>query len=162
LASVSVFQICSDCSNADPRILQDVQRALKLKARREARTQAKTPAAKPEMASSNLSSFNPLLNQPIYPMISPSSSLRKTSLSSDVDFSPLTGASTVHPVPASLDNGMTLDWSGFAGSDKSERRWKLSTAKRKEKEQVPHLSLVVDQQEKSYSGTAYHHLIQGP
>jgi hypothetical protein len=151
-------RICSHCSDVDPRILQDVQRALKLKARREARTQAKMPAAKPEMTTSNLSSIHASLNQPV-PMISPSSSPRKTSLSSEVDFSPLTGASTVHPVPASLDNGMTLDWSGFADTDKSEKRWKLSTTKRREKEQVPHLSLVVDQQEKTYSGRTYKYLI---
>ena len=119
--------------------------------------QAKTPVATPEMAKSNMSSTNSPLDQPIYPMISPSTSPRKGSLSSDVDFSPLTRVSTVHPVPASLDNGITLDWSGFTFNDKSERRWKLPTTKRRENEQLPHLSLIVDQQEKTHSGKTYSH-----
>lgn len=89
-----------------------------------------------------------------------SASPRKTSLSSEVDFSPLTGVSTLHPVPASLDNGMTLDWSGFAANDKSERRWKLSTVRRRETEQLPHLSLVVDQQEKTHSGEVYNYSLR--
>lgn len=154
--------VLSLCSNADPRILQDVQRALRLKARREARTLANSPDAKPEIATSNMSSVKFPLNQPIYPMIPPSTSPRKTSLSSDVDFSPLTLASTAHPVPASLDNGTTFDWSGFAGHEKPERRWKLSTTKRREKEQLPHLSFVVDQQEKTHSGKTYNHSFSAP
>ena len=135
-----------------------MQRALKLKARREARTQAITSAAKPDMAISNLSSINSPL-QPTYAVIT-STLPRKTSLSSDVDFSPLTGASTVHPVPASLDNGITLDWSGLAGNEKSERRWKLSTTRRRENEQLPHLSLIVDQQEKTHSGEVSNYFLR--
>src|ERR1700733_7425550 len=99
------------CSTADPKILQDVQRALMLKARREARVQA-NGAAKPEPITFNMSSLNSS-NKPTYPTVSSASS-HKASLSSEVDFSPLSGTSTAHPVPASLDNGMTLDWSGFA------------------------------------------------
>lgn len=141
-------------STADPRILQDVQRAIMLKARREARVQANT-AAKPETITSNMPSRNSS-NKPISPTVSSASSC-KVSLSSEVDFSPLSGTSTAHPVPASLDNGMTLDWSGFAGSEKSERRWRLSTSKRKETQQLPHISLVADQQDKAYSGKNYNY-----
>jgi hypothetical protein len=159
---VSVLQTHSDFPNADPRILQDVQRALKLKARREARAQATTSTARSELTNTDLSSINSPLSQAIFPMISASTSPRKASISSDVDFSPLTGVTSVHPVPASLDNGITLDWSGLASNERSERRWKLSTTKRREKEQLPHLNLVMDQLEKTHSGKAYDHSFVGP
>lgn len=129
-----------------------MQRALKLKARREARTQATISTARSEMENPNLSSINSPLSQTIFPLISASTSTRNASLASEVDFSPLTGVTSVHPVPASLDNGITLDWSGFTSKERMERRWKLSTTKRREKEQLPHLDLVMDQLEKTHSG----------
>ena len=135
------------CLDADPRILQDVQRVLRLKARREARLLAQNSAAKSELGTPDIQR-----KLHAFPVIAPSPPARKESLSSDIDFSPLVGAPSVHPVPASLDNGITLDWSGFTLGERSERRWKLSTTKRKGKEQLPHLSVVVDQQEKAYSG----------
>ena len=55
-----------------------------------------------------------------------------------------------HPVPASLDNGETLDWSGF--NHRSEGRWHLSVSKRKGRETLQPSTLVMDHQETLYSG----------
>lgn len=72
--------------------------------------------------------------------------------SSDVDFGPSVGSSSVadgHPVPSSSDNGDTLDWSGV--SSDGEKRWSL-TIRRKGKDVSPHLNILVQQQDKVYSG----------
>jgi hypothetical protein len=135
----------------DPRILQDVQRALKLKARREARLGHQTMTYNSDTASPPSLSNNTSPIHATFPTTT-SPSPRKASVTSDIDFSPSIGVSSIHPVPASLDNGATLDWSGFAFDERSERRWHLSTTKRKGKEKLPQLSTVVDQQETAYSG----------
>ncbi len=73
---------------------------------------------------------------------------------SDVDFGPSVGSNAVaegHPVPSSSDNGITLDWSGV-NSD-GEKRWSLPI-RRKGKESSPHLNVLVQQQDKVYSGKA--------
>lgn len=132
----------------DPRILQDVQRALKLKARREARLgQYQTAARNSEEPSSS-----PLLNSvpPIH--ATPSPSPRKASMQSELDFGPSIDVSSTYIVPASLDNGITLDWSGFAFYERPERRWHLPTVKRKGKEKLPQVHTVVDQQERAHAG----------
>ncbi|KAF8078854.1 hypothetical protein FPV67DRAFT_82266 [Lyophyllum atratum] len=142
---LSLFSDEYDLANEDPRILQDVQRALKLKARREARLSSKSTPPRSELPS-RLQPTNPSALHPALPI---SSSTRKESISSDLDFSPSTGASFLHPVPSSLDNGMTLDWSGF--DDKPDSRWKLNSSKRKGKEALPPLAMVMEQQEAAYA-----------
>ncbi|KAG6862141.1 hypothetical protein C0995_004223 [Termitomyces sp. Mi166 len=134
--------IFSDEYDLYPKILQDVQRALKLKARREARLSDQATPPK-----SDSSSFKPqraisLTTQPMSP-ISPNKDL-----SSDIDFSPSTGTA-LHPVPASLDNGLTLDWSGV--DDKPESKWKLTGTKRKGKEALPPSAVVREQQQTTYA-----------
>ncbi|KAG6832558.1 hypothetical protein H0H92_000187 [Tricholoma furcatifolium] len=136
-----------------PKILQDVQRALKLKARREARLSNQSTPPRPELASSRPQRTVSLTVHPVSP-ISPN--LRKESMPSDVDFSPSTGAALLHPVPTSLDNGLTLDWSGF--DDKHESRWKLTGGKRKGKEVMPPTATAMEQQEIAYAGE---HLLTG-
>jgi hypothetical protein len=131
------------CTHTDPRILQDVQRALKLKARREARLGNKSPvhpSQKSPLRSTRHVSLSP----------QPTSSPGKTSISSDLDFGPSVGAFAAHPVPASLDNGATLDWSGSAS--RTDGRWKISATKRKGKEPLPPSSLLVDHQETAHAG----------
>lgn len=127
--------------NEDPRILQDVQRALKLKARREARLGSNFSALNSEKVSSRLQRNISLLGQ---------SPTQLGSLSSELDFSPSTGGSFLHPVPASLDNGATLDWS--SSDDKPESRWKLTGSKRKGKETLLPLSMIIDKQETVHAG----------
>lgn len=94
--------------------------------------------------------------------LSPASSvsaspLRKSSNStaSDVDFSPSTGLldlpTKLHPVPTSLDNGITLDWTGVSSHD-GERRWTQSIVKKREKDILPPLGVMVDGQEQLHTG----------
>ncbi|EIW87060.1 hypothetical protein CONPUDRAFT_86981 [Coniophora puteana RWD-64-598 SS2] len=58
-------------------------------------------------------------------------------LSSDVDFSPVTHAIPMHPVPISSNGGATLDWTGsLSDGERSDRRWTLSISKRKGKDRA--------------------------
>ncbi|KAF8167673.1 hypothetical protein B0H34DRAFT_682662 [Crassisporium funariophilum] len=161
---VGVFSNEYDLSHEDPRILQDVQRALKMKARREARLKRESPAT-PDNLDSNQSSPASIPRQspstrpfPAQAPLSPSSSRatsRKISSSttSDVDFSPSVGVlefpTHSHPMPASLDNGMTLDWTSTVSED-AERRWAISIGKRKDKDKLPPLGVILDQQEQMH------------
>ncbi|KAF9527706.1 hypothetical protein CPB83DRAFT_767869 [Crepidotus variabilis] len=149
----------------DPRILQDVQRALKLKARREARLKRETmtitpdrPRSSTSQVSPSSSSFETPPKQPFPSSFSPSpsfsidSSHRKSSNSttSEVDFSPSTGGFDVqhkpHPVPSSADNGASLDWTGGTSSD-GERKWTKSIVRKRDKDTLPPLGVMMDQQE---------------
>lgn len=68
----------------------------------------------------------------------------RTSIGSEIDFSPSTGLATtsLHPVPCSSDNGATLDWTGLASDEeRSDKRWSLSIPKRKGKEKMPAISI---------------------
>lgn len=149
----------------DPRILQDVQRALKLKARREARlklSQSISPRKDVPLKSdiASASSFSSVSSPPLTMSAPTPITLSKatTGITSEIDFSPSTGVSNVtvplHPVPSSLDDGTTLDWTGPGSEDeRSERRWSLSIAKLKGKEKAPYLnSVTVEKQESRYAG----------
>jgi hypothetical protein len=58
--------------------------------------------------------------------------------------------SSQHPVPSSLDNGLTLDWGSSTFEDeKGDKRWSLSVRR---KDKVPPLELMQDQQEKNHQG----------
>ena len=159
---------CNLLYNIDPRILQDVQRALKLKARREARLKHKNVAdpdftepkqafivGQPQSPPSN--SFPSSLKLSSSPSFSSPSSLKQSiSATSDVDFSPSTAipesfVQPSHPIPSSLDNGITLDWTGSVADD-TDRRWTLSIGKKKEKDKLPPLGTVIDQQDQLYKG----------
>ncbi|THV07634.1 hypothetical protein K435DRAFT_833489 [Dendrothele bispora CBS 962.96] len=129
-----------DLSQEDTKILQDINRAVKLKARRDARLKAGLPSpliakrVDPSSASSHSST-------PLYPITaSPPATFGPNANSSDIDFSPSTGATPtiaklpLHPVPTSHDDGHTLDWSNHSWEDEKDKRWSLSTSKRKGKE----------------------------
>ncbi|KAK0500564.1 hypothetical protein EDD18DRAFT_771478 [Armillaria luteobubalina] len=146
-------------AHEDPQILQDVQRAMKLKARRDARMKDSPsreplhPAKTPSGSSWSSSSTRP------FP-VSPSSRgppFVGGTYASEIDFSPSTGNARVnvesHPIPISVDNGSTLDWSGsFQGEDRTERRWTLSMSKRKGKEKEPPISVnALEAQESQYA-----------
>ncbi|KAI0068164.1 hypothetical protein BV25DRAFT_1793524 [Artomyces pyxidatus] len=120
--------IFSDEYDLYPHILEDVQRALKLKVRREARLQAIHVSG-----SSFSSSSSPGPKAPVM-----ASRIAKPSLESELDFSPSVGIDSLHPVPTSSDYGATLDWAGSVSEeDKTDRRWTLSLAKRKSKDKPP-------------------------
>ncbi|KIK70743.1 hypothetical protein GYMLUDRAFT_32792 [Collybiopsis luxurians FD-317 M1] len=154
---LSTFSDEYDLSHEDPRILQDVQRALKLKHRREARSKSgqlnlPTPSS---FTSSPKHSLESPTSPPTSTLLTPNSPSRSESFArtkaksltaavakpsaTDIDFSPSTGPTTLkvesHPVPFSADNGDTLDWSGYASDDeRTEKKWTLSVSKRKGKE----------------------------
>ncbi|KAI0752206.1 hypothetical protein BC629DRAFT_1739397 [Irpex lacteus] len=150
-----------DLSHEDPRILEDVQRAIHLKARREARLRAlqsiKQPAEPPVTSDQgSLSSFSShpsparaRLPEPL-PPVQPSTQVRSSSVESEVDFSPSIGAAPIHPVPSSSDNGATLDWTASSSDDERDRRWPL-LAKKRTKERGSASKAVVENQESLYS-----------
>ncbi|KAF4623496.1 hypothetical protein D9613_002205 [Agrocybe pediades] len=158
---VGVFSDEYDLSHEDPRILQDVQRALKLKARREARLKRETSGYVEKHESlepvrpSNHPSTPPRLPSSSRPSPSPSSypsTSRKssTNATSEVDFSPSIGILDSplrsHPVPSSNDNGKTLDWTGVNSEDGEKRRL-IGLGKKKEKDRIPLYGLAMDQNE---------------
>ncbi|KAL1760923.1 membrane protein [Schizophyllum commune] len=120
----------SDEYDLYPRLIQEVQRAIKLKARREARAKA-SPGGPRSQASSRSS-----LHQPFHLIPPP------MRVPADIDFAPSTSTpaktdiTNVHPVPTSLDGGNTLDWSVHTADEeeKEEKRWKLMLSKKKGKE----------------------------
>lgn len=157
----------------DPRILLDVQRALKLKAKREARlkreqsvspshhTSSPTsiPQTPPELSHSSWRTRTTSLPSSPTP-------LRQGSVSttaSDLDFSPATGVPSLaaypHPVPTTLDNGKTLDWTSTSlEEEKLEKRWPR-IGKKKDKDKILPLAAVAEQQEHLYQGesSSVHH-----
>ncbi|OSD03221.1 hypothetical protein PYCCODRAFT_1434639 [Trametes coccinea BRFM310] len=147
-----------DLSREDPAILEDVQRALRLKARREARlrTLQSSPIhsesrGTPEIAS--VSSISAASSPAAAPGPNGTSFPRQTALpgDSEVDFSPATGPSPLHPVPTSSDGGVTLDWGPASVEDARERRWSISITKRKGKEPALASSKdVIEKQESLY------------
>ncbi|CAL1694940.1 unnamed protein product [Somion occarium] len=135
----------SDEYDLDPRIVEDVQRALRLKARREARVRAmqnNTSLRDGSSISDGLtgSSISPHSSplRSIYPIpppiVPPPVGL---TIESEVDFSPSVGTVPLHPVPASSNGGATLDWAGFSSEEeKLDKRWSISI-KRKPKDRTP-------------------------
>ena len=125
----------------DPAILADVQRALKMKARREARPRAPGPIrtdTSPHSFFSTSSSPNRVPVPPAVDIAFPS--IDRTSTRDD--FIASLDASVPHPMPRSLDDGATLDWSGkeVVEEPKHDRKWSLSINKRKTKDKAMSIS----------------------
>lgn len=121
----------------DPAILADVQRALKMKARREARLRAAGPIrtdASPHSFFSNPSSPNRAPVSPGENVTFPS--IDRAGAGEDVVST--SEATVPYPMPRSLDNGATLDWSGKEAVEepKLDRKWSLSINKRKTKDKA--------------------------
>ncbi|KAJ7070837.1 hypothetical protein C8F01DRAFT_1244533 [Mycena amicta] len=105
--------------------IKDVQRALKLKARREARLKA-SPNPKP--AASQTSPVKHAFPSTLPPVSEPTQRRAGLKIAN-------------HPIPSSSDEGTTLDWSGLGSEEeKPERRWTIS--KRRDKEKQPSDSAV--------------------
>lgn len=134
-----------------------------MKARREARLKRELLVTPEKVlpASSPASSKAPgSMSSPTRASFSPShfhhdvTRKTSTSTSSDVDFSPATGSlepTTLHPVPCSVDNGRTFDWS-CVYSDDGDRKWTISIGKRKDKDKLPPLATMMDEQEQLHKG----------
>ena len=146
----------------DPKILQDVQRALNMKARREARLKQKNVVGlnfteltgQPQDPPLNSFPLSPKL--PSSPSFLPSSRKLSIGATSDVDFSPSTAipeffVQPSHPIPSSFDNGKTLDWTGVLPDD-ADKRWSISIGGKKERDKLPPLGAMIDQQHQLYKG----------
>ncbi|KAJ6503323.1 hypothetical protein C8R47DRAFT_1174908 [Mycena vitilis] len=138
----------SDEYDLYPRILQDVQRALKLKARREARLKSadSSPSSKRSQKSEPASGSSQPSTSPVRPIF-PSVPFPPPPIPAIRESEPSTPDNNVlaagHPVPSSSDEGTTLDWSGIGSDDdRLERRWTMSITKRKDKEKHPSNSAV--------------------
>ncbi|KAJ7103322.1 hypothetical protein B0H15DRAFT_975630, partial [Mycena belliarum] len=145
-SGISLF---SDEYDLYPRILQDVQRALKLKARREARLKSANSSPSSAKAESATSGLKTSPSRPALPPIPfPPPPIPSTR---EMDPGPSSERASVgvtnHPIPTSLDEGTTLDWSGFGSDDdRLERRWSISISKRKDREKHPSNSTVETRQ----------------
>jgi hypothetical protein len=99
---------------------------------------------------SNMSPI-PYVENPLVPVSEPSTPAHMEF----VDFSPAVGTSSLHPIPASADDGATLDWSMTTSDDeKRERKWSLSLSRKSSSEKSATLSrkALVEKQETSFSG----------
>lgn len=140
------------CS-ADPGVLEDVQRALRAKARREARLRTQsTPLRVEPPRPLDLASVSSAGSSPSK-AVSPAPPFPRVSGDSEIDFSPAVNVVPLHPVPSSSDGGATLDWSSPASDEGRERRWSLSRSKRRSKD---HLSFsasraTIEKQEAVYA-----------
>ncbi len=125
----------------DPGILEDVQRALKAKARREARLRTQSSPLRSESHPSSDISLSSAGSSPGGPIPIPQFPRQpRVSGDSQIDFSPSIGLAPVHPVPSSSDDGATLDWGSSFSEDGRDRRWSLSRGKRRSKDYTSSLN----------------------
>ncbi|KAH9944260.1 uncharacterized protein BXZ73DRAFT_39325 [Epithele typhae] len=137
-ASNVLTETFSDEYDLYPGVLEDVQRALKLKARREARlrTQSSPLRVESHPPSDDISlSSSPSVAVPVN-LTSPLVRPVRLSGDSEIDFSPSIGVVPFRAIPSSSDGGATLDWSSSPLEDARDRRWSLSRSKRKSKDQA--------------------------
>ena len=125
----------------DPAILADVQRALKMKARREARLKAPGPTHMDASPQSFFTTPSPRGR----PTGSPETSVAPPPVDrpdTEENFTTAMDASVPHPMPRSIDNGATLDWSGKEPVEepRHDRRWSLAITKRKTKDKATSVS----------------------
>ena len=157
-----MHELISYFSNTqDPGVLEDVQRALRLKARREARHRSPQPnlstfhQVTPTSDIASGSSLSPRVS-PVRPHYPASPPLLPTSLDGveepDIDFSPSVAVTSVHPVPRSAGDGI-FDWTGSGSEDeKPDKKWSLSIKRRiKEKPSQP-LRTGLEKQGSEYAG----------
>jgi len=153
---MSAFSDEYDLSREDPRIIEDVQRAIRLKARREARLKASRMTS-PQRESQGKADADPVSSQssPVRGPIQippPISAQEMLNNDSEIDFSPSIGTMPLHPVPSSSNGGATLDWTGSASEDeKSEKRWTLHIRKHKDRSSIPSSRMIVEKQDSLYA-----------
>ncbi|KAI0719940.1 hypothetical protein C8T65DRAFT_568214 [Cerioporus squamosus] len=135
--SNALLEPFSDEYDLYPGVLEDVQRALRAKARREARLRTQStpfrvePPRQPDLASISSTGSSP---SRAALAASPFPRQPRVSGDSEIDFSPAVGVLPLHPVPSSSDGGLTLDWSTSTPEQGRERRWSLSRGKRRSRD----------------------------
>jgi hypothetical protein len=149
-------------THPDPKILQDVQRALHLQSRRRDRK------SHPPHATTDEALPSPDVGMATIPHASTSAAppavqsspqyTQVISLTSEVDFSPSTRSAPLHPVPLSSNGGATIDWTCSQSEDeKLDRRWTITRNKRKGKEKtLPSNNAVIEKQEALFTGLLSH------
>ncbi|KZT74998.1 hypothetical protein DAEQUDRAFT_16854 [Daedalea quercina L-15889] len=140
----------------DPRIIEDVQRAIRLKQRREARLRSQSTHLPNDPPSRGDASKAPHVSSPMrIHEQNPSSTAPSSgtgSIDSEVDFSPSVGTVPLHPVPLSANGGATLDWAGSASDEDREKRWPLHLSMRKrDRSSAASSKAVVEKQETLYA-----------
>lgn len=153
----------SERCSTDPRILEDVQHAMRLKARREARARRESTPERKVTAISDMasgSSVSPQVSPKRHTMPAPPPAPifppPRDNVEPEIDFSPSVGAAPLHPVPTSTNGGVTLDWTVPAyEDDKQDKRWRTLSIKRKPKEKssMPSNREVIEKQDTLYSGS---------
>ena len=142
-----------------------MQRALKLKARREARLKAvqttlaakDAPLASDQASNSSFSTYSSPVRTKLAELPQAPPALSTHNTESEIDFSPSVGGVPLHPVPSSSNGGATLDWTGSASEDERDKRWSLSISKRKHRDKTAFFATrsIVEKQEGLYVG-AWH------
>lgn len=129
----SAFSDEYDLSHEDPKILQDVQRALELQSRRRDR-KSFTPSQPTVIEDQTLTELRQDTSFQQSPPASPPTFTHPSRSPLDIDFSPSVQAVPLHPVPLSSNAGATLDWTGSQSEEeKLERRWSLGKRKGKDR-----------------------------
>ncbi|KAG1757140.1 hypothetical protein EDB19DRAFT_14103 [Suillus lakei] len=112
----------------DPKILQDVQRALELQSRRRDR-KSFTPSQPTVIEGQTHTELRQDTSFQQSPASSPAFT-RPSRTPLDIDFSPSVQAVPLHPVPLSSNAGATLDWTGSQSEEERlEKRWTLGKRK---------------------------------
>lgn len=141
----------------DPNILADLQKALRHKPRVEEHFKASlsnSRTSSPFQGSSSPSRVSPVPFQIKKSVPSPPQTFRSIRDKELVDFSPSVGRTPKHPVPTSVDDGLTLDWSGTVSEDdRRDRKWSMPL-RRSSREKYPHISnkVLIQKQEALYAG----------
>jgi len=108
-----------------------------MKARREARLKAPGPAHTDASPQSFFTTPSPQ-RRPPGPSVTGVGFPPVNRADTEEDFVTPLDASVPHPMPRSIDNGATLDWSGkeVVEEPRHDRRWSLSITKRRTKDKV--------------------------
>lgn len=129
----SAFSDEYDLSHEDPKIIQDVQRALELQSRRRDR-KSFTPSQPPVIEDQTLIELRQDTSFQHSPPASPPTFTHPSRPPLDIDFSPSVQAVPLHPVPLSSNAGATLDWTGSQSEEERlEKRWTLGKRKGKDR-----------------------------
>lgn len=129
----SAFSDEYDLSHEDPKILQDVQRALELQSRRRDR-KSFTPSQPTVLEDQTLAELRQDTSFQQSPPASPPTFTHPSRPPVDIDFSPSVQAVPLHPVPLSSNAGATLDWTGSQSEEERlEKRWSLGKRKGKDR-----------------------------
>lgn len=135
----------------DPKIIQDVQRALELQSRRRDR-KSFTPSQPTVIEDQTLIELRQDTSFQHSPPASPPTFTHPSRPPLDIDFSPSVQAVPLHPVPLSSNAGATLDWTGSQSEEERlEKRWTLGKRKGKDRPSFSNKA-VLEKQDTLFAG----------